>query len=87
MLTQQVLLFFYVVICFYKQSIGKQNMFLVMNNKPGYVSQVVGLFDTRLQAGNEILKTIDAFNKDGDFSIQEHYNVIEIEPNKNYITL
>lgn len=73
--------------CFHKQQTGNKFMFLVMNNKPGYVAQVVGLFDTRIQAGNEILKSIDAFNKDGDFSIQEHYNVIEIEKNKNYITL
>jgi hypothetical protein len=62
-------------------------MFLVMNNKPGYFSHPIGIFDTRIQAGNEILRTIEALNKDGDYSEQSHFTITELQLNKNYVAI
>jgi len=60
-------------------------MFAVIHEKPGCFSQLLGVFITRQQAGNEILRTIEAFKKDDEYTEQSHFKIIEAELNKNHM--
>ncbi len=62
-------------------------MFVVMHEKPGCVSQFLGVFITRQQAEDEVRRTVQAFTKDGHHSNQTHFDIINAELNKNNIIL
>ncbi|GBQ91155.1 hypothetical protein [Gluconobacter albidus] len=58
-------------------------MFVVIHEKPGCFSQLLGVFVNRMQVGNEIIRTMEALKKDGEHTNQSDFKIIEAELNKN----